>query len=560
MQQRKLVSRYDAIIVGSGIAGLLLAIELDAAGMRTALICKGRLMDSNTSWAQGGVAICTGSNPLDDPELHLKDTLSAGAGLCEEHIARGIVEGGRELFERLESLGLQFDRNGSKLELAREGGHSQARVLHSKDASGKAIAETLIAALRSCKKIAIFEHMFAYELIMHEPGSLLAPTGFQPAGRCVGIKVLQEGKSVEILAPRVVLCSGGLGQVFERTTNPSIATGDGIAMAYRAGAELVDMEFVQFHPTALYMRGAPASLITEAARGSGAILLDKRGERFAFRFHKDGELATRDVVSRAILTVMQEQDMPCVRLDMRPMGARTILEKYPNVVQSCRNWGIDPLDQPIPVSPAAHYFMGGIWTDDCGRSSVPGLYALGECASNGLHGANRLASNSLLEGGVMAMRVARAILAEAPLKMPRSKIVLTNNRVSGKVISLPENIDAFRKQMFSQAGLLRSGQSLSDLLQEQLLSPSLPLKLKQKSIESANLGLLGTLIARSALARCESRGAHFRSDYPEMDNQNFRKRHILSLAGASYRELYSSDCPASCPFTVLSNSFDSATS
>lgn len=531
MQQRKLLSRYDVIIVGSGIAGLLLAIELDAAGMRTALVCKGRLMDSNTAWAQGGVAICTGANPLDNAEQHVKDTLSAGAGLCDEKVVRGIIDGGKELFEKLETLGLQFDRNGAGLELAREGGHSQARVLHSKDASGKAISETLIAALRSCKRVAIFEEMFAFEILTHEP--------VVGSKHCIGIRVLKDGRAVEMLAPRVVLASGGLGQVFERSTNPSIATGDGIAMAYRAGAELVDMEFVQFHPTALYMPGAPASLITEAARGSGAFLLDKRGERFAFRFHKDGELATRDVVSRAILTVMHEQDIPCVRLDLRPLGASTILEKYPNIVRMCRNWGIDPLDVPIPVSPAAHYFMGGIKTDDCGRSSLPGLYALGECASNGLHGANRLASNSLLEGGVMALKLARTILAEPALKLPRNQISLNEVSIQGRVLSLPRNIEQFRKQMFSHAGLLRSGDSLSELGEKLLHSRQIRVPLDKRAIESANIGLLGYLIGASALARCESRGAHFRSDYPKPDDSNYRKRYILSSAGFRYQDAMS---------------------
>ncbi len=526
MAQKKLLTRYDAIIVGSGIAGLLVALELDRRGMRTALICKGRLMESNTSWAQGGIAICTGTNPLDSTESHLKDTLSAGAGLCDEAVAKVIVESGSRLFEKLESLGLSFDRNESALELAREGGHSASRVLHSKDASGKAITEALVFAARQSKRLAIFEHMFAFDLIRH-------------ADRCIGLRVLNDNNAIEILAPRVILASGGLGQVFDRTTNPSIATGDGIAMAYRAGAELVDMEFVQFHPTALFMPGAPASLISEAVRGSGAHLLDANGQRFAFRFHKDGELATRDVVSRAIMTVMREQRTSCAWLDMRPIGAADILEKYPNIVQSCRNWGLDPLDRPIPVSPAAHYFMGGISTDDCGRSSLRGLYAIGECASTGLHGANRLASNSLLEGGVMALRVADAIAAEKQVRMPTFGLKLVDPVILSPESINAENISDFRKSMFAHAGLRRDGDSLAKIVMDQFDAKLHPVEFEQTQIEAANIGLLGMLIARSAMMRCESRGAHYRSDFPERNDEDYLKRYFVSNQSSKYLDLKS---------------------
>lgn len=519
MAQNKLCSRYDVIIVGSGIAGLLLAVELDAKGMRCALICKGRLVESNTSWAQGGVAICTGANSQDSTAQHLDDTLSCGAGLSDESVARMIVNGGSELFQRLESLGLIFDRKESELELAREGGHSQSRVLHSKDASGRAIIETLTAAIRSCKKLAIFEHMFAVDLLTHE-------------GRCIGLRVLKDEKPTEILAARVVLASGGLGQVFERTTNPALATGDGIAIAYRAGADLIDMEFVQFHPTALYIPGAPASLISEAVRGSGAHLIDSRAERFAFRFHQNGELSTRDVVSRAILSVMQEQNIPCAWLDMRPIGAASILEKYPNIVTSCRNWGLDPLDRPIPVSPAAHYFMGGIWTDNCGRSSLPGLYAIGECAAIGLHGANRLASNSLLEGGVMAIKVAKTIAGEMPAKLPRSSFAIEESIIYSP--SKASSLNEFRKQMFQDVGLSRNGNSLEALIASQSQGAFQRVALRQNAIEAANIRLLGTLIAQSALERCESRGAHWRSDFPQKDDLRFLRRYLINKQKSCY--------------------------
>ena len=533
MAQRNLCSRYDVVVVGSGLAGLLLALELDQKGMRVALICKGRLMDSNTAWAQGGVAICTGANPSDDIEQHYQDTLSAGAGLCEPGITRSILAAGVNLFNKLEELGLEFDRKGAALELAREGGHSQARILHSRDASGQAISEILIATARRSKRLAIFEEMFVIDLLSN-------------GERCIGLRVLRDQKSVEILSARVVLASGGLGQVFSRTTNPTIATGDGIAMAYRAGAQLVDMEFVQFHPTALYVPGAPASLISEAVRGSGAHLLDSRGDRFAFRFHKDGELATRDVVSRAILSVMQEQNSPCAWLDMRPLGAATILEKYPNIVASCRNWGIDPLDRPVPVSPAAHYFMGGIWTDADGRTSLPGLYALGECAATGLHGANRLASNSLLEAGVMALKLAQTIGGEKAASLPKGHVSLEQSILLASNYHSSEHIDEFRQKMFSNVGLIRDGRALEETLLAYAHAPQHEVALEQSEIEAANLGLLGNLISRAAMARCESRGAHWRSDFPQKDDANFLGRFFQSTNSFGFRKLGFS--PAATPF------------
>lgn len=524
MTQTNIISRYDAIIVGSGIAGLMLALELDAAGMRSALICKGRLEDSNTAWAQGGVAITTGENPLDDVRQHLADTISAGAGLCDVQVAQSIIEDGKELFSRLEKMGCNFDRDGAKLSLAREGGHSQSRVLHVKDASGRAISQTLIANIRVARRIAVFEELFAIDLLVAN-------------NRCSGLRVLRDDDIVDIIAPRVILASGGLGQVFERTTNPPIATGDGIAMAYRAGADLVDMEFVQFHPTALYLPGAPASLISEAVRGAGAQLLDSRGDRFMFGFHKDGELATRDIVSRGIAAVMKRDQQPCVHLDLRPIGARKILEEYPNIVAACRNWGIDPLDRCIPVSPAAHYFMGGIWTDANGRTSVNGLYAIGECASSGFHGANRLASNSLLEGGVTAMRVAKTILTErrdtgradiASAKAPRLTVPTIFN---------PSRIAEFKHKMFSIAGLIREESSLVNFLDEIKACENAKIALKQRSVEAANIGLLGTLIVESALMRRESRGAHYRSDFVNRDDKSFLGHITMSQHGNKFAPL-----------------------
>lgn len=504
----QILSRFDAVIVGSGIAGLMAALELDRSGLKVAIVCKEKLFDSNTSKAQGGIAICSGANPQDSFEQHLGDTLSAGAGLSDRRIAELMVRSGPELFEKLESYGLRFDRQGESLGLAREGGHGQARVVHSKDATGKSITEILVAALRLSKRLVVFENMFAVELLLS-------------SGRCVGVQVLQEGYLQEIISPCTVLATGGLGQVFSRTTNPLIANGDGIAMAYRAGAQLLDMEFVQFHPTALAIPGAPAALISEAVRGAGAVLLDGRGERFAFRFHKDGELATRDLVSRAIAAVMKEEGSQSVMLDLRPIGKHKIEKLFPNILDSCARFGIDALRQAIPVSPAAHYFMGGIWSSESGQTSIPGLYAIGECACTGFHGANRLASNSLLEGGVMALAAAREIAGAAPARLPAGIKLETPKLKASVSVFFPgkTNTEFLRRRMFALAGLCREAESLTAMqkLFCERAANKRTVKLDRDSVEAANMELLSELIVNSAAMRKESRGAHFRSDFPAPD-------------------------------------------
>ncbi len=517
----------EVLVLGSGIAGLLAAYELQASGARVIVATKGKLADSNSTLAQGGLAAVTPSNPLDTPQLHLADTLSAGAGLSDEHIARVIVNDGQALVSRLQELGVIFDRAeqvaGRPLELAREGGHSQARVLHNKDASGKAITTGLIQALRSAPHAQVLEDIFALDLIVSEYG-------------CEGARLLIGSEMVEILAEYTILATGGLGQIFARTTNPAIATGDGIAMAFRAGANVVDMEFVQFHPTALVKEGAPAALISEAVRGAGAHLIDKSGVRFAFNYHADGELATRDVVARAILNTMIEQELPYVWLDLRPIGGASIEHQFPNIVKNCRARGIDPVTAPVPVAPAAHYFMGGIWTDDVGQSTVPRLFAIGECASTGLHGANRLASNSLLEGGVMARRAANKIAGElggarAYVKFPDT---FSHQRQS---YPTPEDVRRFKKDMFENVGLQRDGDHLQRFIEE--LTDKCPQTLvteDRQVAEAANMALLGWLIARAALERKESRGAHWRTDFSSASD-DFLGRYSMSKDGAEWLPL-----------------------
>lgn len=520
---RTAMRQFDVIIVGSGIAGLLLACEMDSRGLRTLLLCKGGLTDSNTSKAQGGLAAVTGDNAFDSPEQHFIDTLKSGAGLTDPTVARMMVNDGARLIARLEEMGVHFDRHSGKRDLAREGGHGQPRVLHSKDSSGKAISDALIEMVMRSRRLTVREYCFASDLLVHD-------------GICVGVRmVAADRETTDLYAKHVVLCTDGLGQVFERTTNPEIATGDGIAMAFRAGARLADMEFVQFHPTALAIPGQSTFLISEAVRGAGAILLDKAGERFAFKYSEDGELSTRDIVAKAIHSTMLEEGSQSVRLDLRPIGAENIANKFPAIVAACRQRGVNPLTEPIPIAPAAHYFMGGILTDYCGRTDVPGLYAIGECASTGLHGANRLASNSLLEGGVMALRLADYVAGNSQttsvLARPKEinpAVILTTRDCTA------DNVQNFRRTMCTVAGLVRHGERLSAFQSRRAGPLFLPVPMQQKEIEAANIGLLGGLIVHAALNRNESRGAHCRLDYPETHDTAYLRRFYISQHGTGW--------------------------
>ncbi|CAN5427133.1 L-aspartate oxidase [soil metagenome] len=559
----------DVLIIGSGLAGLMLALRLQpevrAAGspeLKVVLVSKAGLLDSNSSWAQGGVAAVTGANPFDSPEIHLADTIKSGAGLTDINAARGIVFAGQRLIDELDRLGVDFDKNptGGR-DLALEGGHKQARVVHTKDTTGRsithALGEKVMQATSANKNLVVLENTCAIDLLMDNGvchGAHFITEG-QPATSNAGAGVGADagagaGQALQpahifVRASRTVLATGGVGQIFERTTNPDVATADGIALAYRAGAALSDMEFVQFHPTALRLDGAPAFLISEAARGAGATLLDHKGQRFVKRFHHDGELATRDVVSRAIHAVMSENNLAQVYLDMRPIGAEKIRERFPNILATCAQYGIDILTQPIPVAPAAHYMMGGIKSTVSGRTSVDGLYAIGECACTGLHGANRLASNSLLEAGVMALNLADELCDELSQKLADE--LLDQNPVrdsfalapvvdfassvgSAAQILLPADLQAFRSQMYCYAGLVRSQSGLIRLLN--FPGQSVPIGdgqttniLTADQYSARNIYQVGRLIAQAAFMRKESRGAHLREDYTSADDANFA-RHL----------------------------------
>lgn len=531
MPELHTTKKVDAVIIGSGLAGLLLAHELVAGGRRVLIATKGELLDSNTRYAQGGLAAVLKESVTDSRQAHLQDTIKSGAGLVDEAVAEEIITGGAELIQKLSELGVQFDKTeAGSPSLHLEGGHSSARVLHSKDTTGKTIAEGLVRALRekaanehNLERPVILENAFALDLLFYQ-ASPLAP-------RIVtGVLLLTEEGIVSVAASHIVLATGGAGQIFTRTTNPSVATGDGIALAARAGAKLADLEFIQFHPTAFCKEGFPAFLISEAARGQGAILVDDRNHRFAFDFHKEGELATRDTVAKAIHQTMIARDLPSVYLDLRPIGADNIEAKFPNIVSTLRELGVDPVKQLVPVCPAAHYYMGGIAADATGHTSLQSLYAVGECASTGLHGANRLASNSLLEAGVMALKLARHINSQ-PFKSIPYRILYKWNAALAETwlahctpFAAPSDRDVLKNLMYRAAGLVRDAKSLEQLA-IQLDSISIyKTGIDRYERESANMLLVAKLIAKACALRKESRGSHVRSDFASTDSVKYLTR------------------------------------
>ena len=511
------------LVIGSGIAGLLTAIELFDLGMSVVLACKGSLTQSNTNWAQGGLAGVTAPSCTDSIDQHLADTIKSGAGLVDPTVARTVIGGAAALIARLAQLGVAFDRTGDGgFDLAREGGHSSARVHHTKDATGRSIVEALVSQLKrrqqdDQKRLRVIENAFALQLLKSNQ-------------RVCGCRFAFAGGTLVVSSPYTVLATGGVGQLFLRTTNPAGATGDGIAIAYRAGAALVDLEFTQFHPTALCLPGAPSYLVSEAARGAGAVLKDKYSQPFMHRFHPDGDLATRDIVARAIQSTMLEQKADCVFLDMTTLKSAELWKRFPNILKSLATFGIDATTQPVPVCPAAHYFMGGILADMHGRSTLPGLFAIGECASNGLHGANRLASNSLLEGGVMAMKVSRAILGDHCSDFAGKKI-----GIASAPHLVPTDMECFRRAMYENAGLLRDRYCLNNLLKNSTDNSFVSSSQDADSWSKANMLLVGSRMAAAALKREESRGSHCRSDYPERNDITFANR--LAVCGEKWEWL-----------------------
>jgi L-aspartate oxidase len=502
------VDNVDFIVVGSGIAGLRTAVQLAKAG-RVAVMTKDRVSESNTEYAQGGVAVVLSDD--DDIGLHYQDTIDAGAGLCDPDAVAVLVEEGPKYIRELIDHGAEFDREGAGLAFTQEAAHSRRRVLHAHgDSTGREIVRALIAWSRKNGSIELLPHACTQSLIVDE-------------GRCTGVTFVEPGTNrIRALHARaVVLASGGAGQLYLHTTNPDVATGDGQAMAYRAGAVVADLEFIQFHPTALAIEGAPRFLLSEAMRGEGGILVNPAGERFMTNYDKRAELAPRDVVSRSIYFEMQRGTWQNVFLDLRALDRNFTRNRFPQIYATCLLYNIDISRDLIPVSPAAHYIMGGVRTDVFGRTSIPGLYAAGEVACTGVHGANRLASNSLLEGLVFGARAGQAAAEEAPT-MPGSGTPRDWDLGYAADWRIDDGTRAEVKRiMWDKVGIVRNGDVL-----RQALAELGEISGRELNTRSWNFVTLGRLVAEAALARTESRGAHFRSDFPKTDDEHF-KQHTL---------------------------------
>ncbi|MCA1818166.1 MAG: L-aspartate oxidase, partial [Acidobacteria bacterium] len=526
-----MASGTDFIVVGTGVAGLRAALEIAAAGARCVVLTKERADESNTEYAQGGVAVALAED--DEASLHEEDTATAGAGLCDAEAVHVLVNEGRRYMRELIEWGARFDREGGRLVFTREAAHSRRRILHAGgDATGHELVRALLTRARAQKLIEFVPHAATEELIVAD-------------GRCVGVRFLDPLRRAprDLRARAVVVATGGMGQLYSHTTNPAVATGDGVAMAYRAGAQVADLEFVQFHPTALNVEGAPRFLLSEAMRGEGGVLRNAEGRRFMPRYDARAELAPRDVVTRSIVFETERTATRTVFLDMTALDARYVRSRFPKIYETCLRLGLDITREPAPVAPAAHYAMGGVRTDLEGRTTLAGLYAAGEVACTGVHGANRLASNSLLEGLVFGARAGRAAAGDhdsghapdavTPGERARREAaddddasVEAHDARAGEIA--PAVRKRVRRLMWERVGILRSRQSLGRALRE-FGQIALAPRLREPS---RNFVTVATLVARAALWREESRGAHYRVDFPERDDARWRV-HSVQQEGAN---------------------------
>jgi L-aspartate oxidase len=529
----------DVLVIGSGIAGLSVALHA-ARFARVLLVTKREGHESNTNYAQGGIAVALGED--DRPDLHERDTLICGAGLCDPESVRVLVEEGSGEIAHLVSLGVRFDRDPKSpgtLALGREGGHSRRRIVHAKDRTGRAVETTLLELAQEHPKISILENHIMIDLILeskHLAGRKVPPQ----RDRVWGAYVLNRatGAIRPCAAHATVLATGGAGKAYLYTTNPDIATGDGLAAAFRAGALVANLEFVQFHPTCLFHPEAKSFLISEAVRGEGAKLLTADGKPFMHRYHKLRELAPRDIVARAIDAEMKRRGDKFVLLDLARLGARLLRKRFPNITSRVLAFGYDLFHDPIPVVPAAHYVCGGVVTDLDGRTAIPGLYACGEVACTGVHGANRLASNSLLEALVFARRSGRAVLeqllSEGRARVPKLPAWRTDGAITPKEqVIFDHNWDALRRVLWDYMGIVRSDERLKraatmvGVLRDQIERDYWRYRLDSDLVELRNIGLVADLMVACALRRKESRGLHYNVDHPKPLDP-FRKDTVLT--------------------------------
>jgi len=527
--------KFDAVIVGSGASGLNLALELSAFA-KVAIITKSDVRESNTFYAQGGVAAVLDEH--DSTQNHIKDTLIAGADLCDQESVRFVVEHGREAIEKLANFGVEFTTrtNSSgqhEYHLTREGGHSYRRIVHAADATGQAIETTLEDRVREAKNITLFEHHNAVDLWGERDE-------FGKTQRITGLYALdiKADQVKSFLAPFVILATGGVSKVYLYTSNPDICTGDGIAMAWRAGCRIANMEFTQFHPTCLYHPKAKSFLVTEAVRGEGGHLLDPKGRRFMRKFDHREELAPRDVVARAIDFEMKRMGAECMYLDISHKGKKFIQKHFPMIYENTKAFGFDMTQDPLPVVPAAHYTCGGVMVDRHGRTDLDGLYAIGEVTYTGLHGANRMASNSLLEclvySSAAAQDIRKRLENETDISAPPPDWDESQVKDSDEDVVITHNWEELRRFMWDYVGIVRTDKRLAraqnriNMLQSEISEYYGHFRVSSDLLELRNLAVCAELIIGSALARKESRGLHYTLDYPDMDDKNQRHATVLT--------------------------------